>query len=313
MTLHEQIELACLMEATARKPGNVHPGASFADLTYDDFVRAAAATAEPLAEASRVGVGRAVFNAIEATRRETGTNVNLGIALLIAPLAAVPNGVSLGDGIRRVLSGTTIEDAEHVYAAIRLAKPGGLGEAATQDVKDVPTVTLREAMALAANRDQIAEQYVTDFELVRVTAAGLHGSWVGLSLRDRDSSRFQPEVSMPVWEAAIIQIFIRLISKYGDSLIARKCGSEVNEKTKRRATVVLEAGGCVTERGHSALADFDRGLRVDGHRRNPGTTADLIAATLFAALRDGLIEAPSRDDVLKHAAKIRAATARGNN
>jgi triphosphoribosyl-dephospho-CoA synthetase len=28
-------------------------------------------------------------------------------------------------------------------------------------------------------------------------------------------------------------------------------------------------------------------LRADGHRRNPGATADLIAAALFVALREG--------------------------
>jgi triphosphoribosyl-dephospho-CoA synthase len=39
------IESACLMEATARKPGNVHPGASFADLCHRDFVVSAGAVA----------------------------------------------------------------------------------------------------------------------------------------------------------------------------------------------------------------------------------------------------------------------------
>jgi len=42
------------------------------------------------------------------------------------------------------------------------------------------------------------------------------------------------------------------------------------------------------------LADFDFWLRSDGHRRNPGTTADLIAAALFVLLRDGLIDPPYR-------------------
>ena len=43
-----------------------------------------------------------------------------------------------------------------------------------------------------------------------------------------------------------------------------------------------------------ALADFDFWLRSDGHRRNPGTTADLIAAALFAGLRDGWIDTRNR-------------------
>jgi triphosphoribosyl-dephospho-CoA synthase len=37
---------------------------------------------------------------------------------------------------------------------------------------------------------------------------------------------------------------------------------------------------------------FDEWLRADGHARNPGATADLIAAGLFVALRDGTIQLP---------------------
>ena len=59
MMLAEQIELACVLEATARKPGNVHPGASFDDLCYDDFVKAAAASAPILSRAHELGIGLA--------------------------------------------------------------------------------------------------------------------------------------------------------------------------------------------------------------------------------------------------------------
>ena len=37
------------------------------------------------------------------------------------------------------------------------------------------------------------------------------------------------------------------------------------------------------------LAEFDFWLRQDGHRRNPGTSADLVAAGLFVSLQDGKI------------------------
>ena len=58
---------------------------------------------------------------------------------------------------------TTVEDAREVYAAIRLANPGGLNDAAEQDVRDEPTVTLHEAMALAKDRDSVARQYADNF------------------------------------------------------------------------------------------------------------------------------------------------------
>ena len=309
MNLAEQIEICCLMEATARKPGNVHPAASFADLDYDDFVRAARAIAEPLAAVQRDGLGRAVWNAVEATRRDTGSNVNLGIALLIAPLAAVPTGTPLKSGVRDVLALTTIEDAEQVYAAIRLAKPGGLGRAESQDVHDRPSITLRDAMALAADRDRIAEQYSTDFSFV----LGLARSWLvdawrwchelGNLIPQMDELLRLPGI-VP-WEAAIIRLQLKLLADAPDSLVARKCGPATAADLQERAAEIHRSDWPSRMHSWPALHRFDDWLRADGHRRNPGTTADLIAATLFAAVRDGLIEPPSRDDILRHAEHIR--------
>ena len=316
MNLAEQIEICCLMEATARKPGNVHPAASFADLDYDDFVRAAHAIAEPLAAVQRDGLGRAVWNAINATQRDAGTNVNLGIALLIAPLAAVPFGIPLKSGVCDVLPLTTIEDAEQVYAAIRLAKPGGLGRAASQDVHERPSITLRDAMALAAERDRIAEQYSTDFTFV----LGLARQWLTDSWRwCHELGAIIPQMGelldlpgIVAWEAAIIRLQLKLLVDAPDSLVARKCGSSTAAELQDRAAEVHRSDWPSRKQSWPALHRFDDWLRADGHRRNPGTTADLIAATLFATVRDGLIEPPSRDDILRHAARIRQTPAGRN-
>jgi triphosphoribosyl-dephospho-CoA synthase len=85
-----------------------------------------------------------------------------------------------------------------------------------------------------------------------------------------------------------------LIAQHGDSLIARKCGPEMAKKAATIAGQVLSSGKPGDETYYEALADFDFWLRSDGHRRNPGTTADLIAAALFAGLRDGLLPPPWR-------------------
>ncbi len=317
MTLSEQIEVCCLMEATARKPGNVHPAAAFIDLNYDDFVQAAGAIGPPLAETRRVGLGRAVFNAIEATRRESGSNVNLGIALLIAPLAAVAPETPLQAGIGDVVQHTTVDDADHVYAAIRLARPGGLGKVQSQDVHDRPTITLREAMVLAADRDRIAEQYATDFAFV----LGLGRRWLldawrwfqelGSVIPQMDTVLHLPGIVS--WEAAIIRFQLKLLADAPDSLVARKCGASIATELQQRAAELDRHDWPARLTSWPALQEFDQWLRTDGHRRNPGTTADLIAATLFAAVRDGLIEAPSRDEVMEQAARIRQAEERVSN
>ena len=267
-------EQACLMEATAGKPGNVHPQASFADLCYQDFVTSAKCVAGPLSRAGEWGVGHAVRNAIRATRAEVQTNTNLGIALLLAPLAAVPASETLQDGVPQVLRTLTREDAQYVYEAIRLAHPGGMGSVAEGDVTQAPPDDLLWAMGLAAERDWIARQYVSAFQDVLETGVTLLSEW-------------RPDAH---WEVRVIHLHLEFLARWPDSLIARKCGSALAEEASARAQAVLDAGWPDGSRAGSAIEEFDSWLRANGHRRNPGTTADAVAATLFAALRDGRVE-----------------------
>ena len=274
MHLSEAIRRACLWEATARKPGNVHPEAAFEDLCWQDFVESANAAAPCLALAAYVGVGDAVRNAVQATRERVRTNTNLGISLLLAPLAAVPVREPLSQGIWKVLRSLTVDDSAAVYEAIRLAQPGGLGRVAAQDVAEPPTETLREVMGRAADRDLVAKQYVTDFAIVLAGARHLaeavpHAVW-------RSTDPLPPGL-----EDALVRLHLQLLATHPDSLIQRKCGLPVAREASKRAALVLKSGASPRE-----LTAFDKWLRADGHRRNPGTTADLIAACLFVCLRD---------------------------
>lgn len=271
------IRQACRLEVTARKPGNVHPAARFPDLSYADFLAAADAASPRLAEAAALGVGPAVEAAVRDTRRVVSSNVNLGIALLLAPLAAVPRSMELSAGIDNVLSRLTVADAEAVYRAIRLAAPGGLGTQPRQDVAIEPTDTLLTVMQMAADRDRVARQYACGF--ADVLDCG------------RQSLRAWHERTECDWEVSVIGLHLSLLAEFPDSLIARKCGPEVAAEASARARQVL-ALGWPEGTGARACADLDRWLRADGHRRNPGTTADLVAATLFAVLRDGQLSLP---------------------
>src|SRR5262249_31547453 len=78
---------ACHDELDARKPANVHVFAAGHRMTASDFVRSAEAAAGPLARSS-ARVGARILDAVEATLAAVGTNTNLGIILLCAPLAA---------------------------------------------------------------------------------------------------------------------------------------------------------------------------------------------------------------------------------
>lgn len=292
LILAEQIELACLMEATARKPGNVHPGASFVDLDYADFVHAAAAIAPAIAHATPNTIGTTVLHAIEATQSSARSNINLGIVLLLTPLAAVPRDQTLAAGLLPILSNTTRHDAAEVYRGIRMAVPGGLGQVDDQDVSAEPSQTLLEVMQLAADRDLIAAQYADGFRLVKSLAGRLQHHWHNTT------------TAMPHWECAVITTFLELLATHPDSLMTRKNGIDTARTAQQQAAAALQAGWPNTEEGQTALRQFDVWLRTDGHRRNPGTSADLIAAALFYSLREGLVHPPTKAEVLAHAAII---------
>lgn len=263
--LHAQ--LACIWEATARKPGNVHRYRDFADMTYLDFIMSAAAIAPVMDRAPRQRVGQTILDAVKATRQVTSANTNLGIILLFAPLAAVPEGTGLKTGVGEVLANLNVEDARLAYQAIRLAQPGGLGKVEEQDVKEEPTLSLREVMALAAERDTIAHQYVCDYEDV---FNHYEPFW-------RDFLRSKE------LETQIILCHLNWLAHYPDSLIVRKRGIEEAKEVQRRAAQVLDAYP-----NTKCLDDFDAWLRAEGNSRNPGTSADLTAACLFVGLRLGI-------------------------
>lgn len=269
--------LACLWEVIAPKAGNVHRAADFEDLTFGDFAVSAVAIA-PAMQAAQGGlpVGQAILQAIRATRQMVGTNSNLGIVLLLAPLAAVPHSEPLADGVRRVLQKLTVQDASDVYEAIRLATPGGLGQVDQADVAGPAPESLVAAMRLAAERDLVARQYAHDFsDVFQVVVPALQAARAYCANTSE----------------AIVHAHVQLMSRGPDTLILRKCGLTVAQQAQARAARVLEAGPPGEEDYLRALGDFDFWLRSDGHRRNPGATADLIAAGLFALIRDEGLQA----------------------
>jgi triphosphoribosyl-dephospho-CoA synthase len=280
LTIGQCATLACLLEAAAPKPGNVHRSADFEDVTFYDFIVSAVAIGPAMEQVAEDGrVGAAVLNAVRATRAIVDTNTNLGMALLLAPLAAVPRHTPLREGIGGVLASLTSQDARDVYEAIRLAQPGGLGEAEEMDVAGPPPDDLLAAMRAAAERDMIAGQYANGFQdvLEFVAPAITSGTARGWTLVD-----------------SIIHAHLRTMHAFPDSLIARKCGETVAKQAAAQAGAVLETGGPGDEAYLRAVADFDLWLRSDGHRRNPGTTADLIAAGLFVGFREGELTPPFR-------------------
>jgi triphosphoribosyl-dephospho-CoA synthase len=264
-----------LLEVSAEKPGNITPRHDFHDTTYADMLRSAIAVGPELARAGERGVGDTVLAVAQASRAAAPANTNLGIALLLAPLAKA--ALSLGplrEALGATLAALDVADARAAYAAIRLAGPGGLEERVEHDVRAEPTVGLRDAMASAAGRDSIASEYVTDFALTFETGLPALVAALGDGLAERD---------------AIVELHLRLLDAAPDTLIARKLGAAAAARVSEGARDVLSAGGVRTAGGRRALESFDASLREPGNARNPGTTADLVTATLFVAQVEGML------------------------
>jgi triphosphoribosyl-dephospho-CoA synthase len=261
-------EEACRDELDAPKPGNVHVFADGHRMTVTDFERSAAAATRPLA-ATGQRVGARILGAVEASSEAVKSNTNLGIILLCVPLAAAAEARphNLQSSLSAILQGLDREDADLTFRAIVRASPGGLGRAERYDVFKPATVTLREAMAEAADRDRIARQYVTDFADV----FGLGEPVFAAALAASSDRRL-----------ATLTAYLGFLSAFPDSHIVRVHGLSVADQVRREAANLAAQAG-KANRLNDVLPDvlgWDATLKHASV--NPGTSADLTVATLFA-------------------------------
>ncbi len=260
---------ACLDELDALKPGNVHRFAPGHGMSVAEFVHSAEVSAAPIATIG-ARVGARIRGAVDATLTVVGKNTNLGIVLLCAPLAAaaeLKDGV-LRQALRRVIDRLDREDAADAFAAIAAANPGGLGRAVSHDVRSPVAGTLLEAMAEAAGRDRIAQQYVTAYE--DIFSLGLPALEAALGAgSDRR------------WST--LAVYLAFLAAAPDTHILRKFDPATAEATRRDAVYWRDAVAATSDRDPliEGLLQWDSELKA--RAINPGTSADLTVATLFAA------------------------------
>jgi triphosphoribosyl-dephospho-CoA synthase len=276
---------ACAWDVAVRKPGNVCRHSPGHGMAAQDFLASAEVAAAPLCTPGQ-RVGERIEAAMAATWARVGCNTNLGILLLCAPLAAaaercgaeLPSPDALESALEDVLAGLDREDAAAAYRAIALANPGGLGRAEAQDVREAPQVTLREAMALAADRDRIARQYRDGMAELFGLGLGALDAPARTALLDADPATVLPGEAAAT---AVQRIYLAWLASAPDSHLVRKFGSAV-------AQVVLSLARPWAERAaageqletDAGFAAWDEALKAGG--LNPGTSADLTVATLMA-------------------------------
>ena len=293
-------QLACILEVSCPKPGNVNRYYNFRDTKYEHFLAGGIAIGESIEDAASrgykvgerklnvrdIGVGKLINEAVHTTKQwHRGRNTNLGTAMLLIPLSAAA-GIALSqskkirnsflrENLDLIIKSTTSKDAIFLYRAIRFAEPGGLGRVVDLDVRD-------------RNSDKrIVAENLNLYRLMKITK----GDSIAEELTTRMKISFEmgyPAIMQEFHKtedinSAILYAFIKILSEVPDSLIARKNGIEVAEEVLHEAGTVLKAG-----LAEEVLENFDKKLRKKDNRLNPGTTADLIASSLMIALLNGL-------------------------
>ena len=283
---------ACALDVAVRKPGNVSVASPGHRMHAAQFISSAQAAAGPLCEAG-ARVGARIENAVAASWAAVGCNTNLGIVLLCAPLAAAaerPGALAhlaaFTHALQAVLQGLDVEDSRAAFRAIQQANPGGLGAADAEDVHNEPQLGLRQAMALAAERDSIARLYAQGFtELLEL-------DWPNLQMSSRMSLPTNPPTTWqanpspdPPLTAAVQHLYLQILARWPDSHIVRKHGLAAAQGVSAQARLWQAQ----PQPDHDpAFALWDQTLKEAG--LNPGTSADMTVATLMWA---GLLPRPA--------------------
>ena len=295
--------LAGLLEASAYpKPGNVHRLRDSVETRYEHFLAGSVATTPALRDlASRahrtssggdwssLGLGETILHAVEDMLKwQRGGNVQLGVVLLHAPIAAAAGAVYREDGasstrvresLTEVIAAATSRDTVNIYKAIDTAMTRRtLGEVGGLDVSDESSLkqiqeeglTPSQVFGLCKDRDTICSEWVNGFT---VTFEEGH-RYLSHRLEDGETVN-----------SAIVETFLYLLSSHPDSLIMRKSCVEKAKEVSGRAAQVLR------RRGEPDFMDEVRRMdeelwSADGDL-NPGTTADLTAASIFVQLLTG--------------------------
>lgn len=265
----DAIVWACITEVSAPKPGNVNLYRDGHNMTVQQFIDSAHAIA-PILSDPQLSIGQAILHSVDATKKVANCNTNLGIILLFAPLCATMRKIDHIDAFRPQLQQTldrlSKTDASYAYQAIRRAQAGGLGHSAEQDINTAPTVTLKQAMELAKNRDAIALQYCNNY--MQVFEIGLPNLTKSINCGESVE-----------WATAFA--YLKLLTVLPDSLICRKQNFACAKKVQDKAISLLDklSKNKKLSQIEADITLWDKELKQKAI--NPGTTADLTAATLL--------------------------------
>ncbi|MBN1800189.1 MAG: triphosphoribosyl-dephospho-CoA synthase [Candidatus Lokiarchaeota archaeon] len=300
--------LASLLELSGHpKPGNVHRTRDFPKTRFEHFLAGIAAivpsyftlckNVEKIMESgektdfSQIHLGAFFKDATTHMMKwQKGGNVLLGHVLILGPLVAAciacikTNSTSIEEFskiVSQIIECATLEDTILLYEAINTCEPGGLGTSEHYDLNNQNSikeleennVTLKEIFMYSRERDLIASEYSSGFEIILKEGFPYY---VAEFNRTNDVN------------ITTVHTYLKILSKHNDSLVIRKTGIEAAQNLSEKASEILEKGGILSKEGLKLTKKLDLELQECKGKLNPGTTADLIAGVLFCALIFGL-------------------------
>jgi triphosphoribosyl-dephospho-CoA synthase len=268
-------QLAMLVElSSSPKPGNVDRCHDFSDIEFYHFLQSAVSSYPIFRKAAlgQEGVGLLILEGVRAWRDwHIRSNTHFGSLVLMIPLAVASAGASnLQDNLRRVLENTTTQDALDFHCAFKIAgaRVADVEEFSLQDPELMERLqksgkTLLDLMRLSQGHDLVAREWTHGYE----RSFRLSQRLVELT------KKYGPN-------DGVVRAYLEALAQVPDSLVSAKFGEEKARHISIRAQEALR------DTTLSAAARLDEELVAEDI--NPGSTADLIAASLFICLLRGL-------------------------
>lgn len=263
------------------KPGNVHRTRDFDDMEFEDFIISGIVIGDTIREActdvdiENPRLGKYILQAVAETDRWIKNNTNLGIIMMTTPIAVAAALSDSFDDVREkvkvLMANTSVDDACDLYDAINIADAGGMGDqneydvasdSAKQELRDNGQ-TMYDVLKISAPWDMLAREMTSDMPAVfEIGYPAYH------ELRDEKTQ----------CEACVLT-FLTILSQVPDTLISRKYGDDEALKISMMTRDLLkmrDAPDFIDK-----VSEFDDYLFKNKY--NPGTTADLTAASIFVS------------------------------
>jgi triphosphoribosyl-dephospho-CoA synthase len=244
------------------KPGNVDRCHDYLDTRLEHFLASAILSRTAFEEAaSGTGrIGEIIKHAVRDTNTHGGGNTHFGAFILIIPLL-YGNDIP---GAMKAIEKTDVSDAVAFYKAFAMTAVR-MNATDELDVNDPHTLmvirdrdmNLLDIMTHSAPHDMVAREWLTGFPLTRRGADILIQTGPG-----RD---------------AVVRTFLTLLATEPDTFIIKKHGSMVAKEIMIAAREVLD--------GKRTAEDLDAECIRRGI--NPGSTADIVIASIYIALGEG--------------------------